>query len=405
MCHPMVDNMKRFLPSRRALYVAGFLFIAAPLYVYAQTTKGLVPCGNPTGAFNGYTPAYFLQATSCNICYLAVLIQEIVNFLIMVAIPISVAMFAWAGIMYFTSAGNPKNIGRAHKIFSGVFWGFIIALSGWLLVQVALQAITSSDYSPSSFFNLSSCQSLDNQRPRNESIGNVLSGNGLVSGGGTNGGGTSGGENGGGGAVAVDGAAVQRAAASVELGAACANNSGTDCTLLQAVCVAESSCNPQTTGCNSAGACGPMQIQPATACEANPSLRGCMVLGNRGVILNEDAVKLSLQDMSKSADTAARILNNASSVCGGDLTCTMAYYNGGGGAVQASACCPSGTAAWQCQWDCGTRVSGSVNCTATPQPTSCKANSGYVETRNYVVKVQAAKSALTLPTVTPGGAY
>jgi hypothetical protein len=160
---------------------AGMLF--GPTLVLAQTTKGLVPCGNPTGAFNGYTPAYFLQATSCNICYLAVLIQEIVNFLIMVAIPISVAMFAWAGIMYFTSAGNPKNIGRAHKIFSGVFWGFIIALSGWLLVQVALQAITSSDYSPSSFFNLSSCQSLDNQRPRNESIGNVLSGNGLVSGG------------------------------------------------------------------------------------------------------------------------------------------------------------------------------------------------------------------------------
>lgn len=171
--------MKRFLPSRTTFISAAVFFIGTPLLVWAQQS-GLVPCG--TAIFNGsYNAGYYLQATNCNLCYFAQLIQNIVNFLVMITIPLSVAMFAWAGITYFTAVGNPKKISRAHKIFSSVFIGFGIALSGWVFVQVALQAVTRSDYSPSSFFNLSACEQLNGARPRDTTLGAVLSGNGVVS--------------------------------------------------------------------------------------------------------------------------------------------------------------------------------------------------------------------------------
>jgi len=155
-----------------------------PLLVLAQTSYpsgGLVPCGAVSYVVGTNT---YLGASECNFCFLAQLIQNIVNFLIMVAIPISVAMFAWAGIKFFTSAGNPKAIGQAKKIFSSVFIGFLIAISGWLVVQVVLQTITkSSFYSASSWTSVGQCAQLSTNanRPRDYDINTLLGGSSLQS--------------------------------------------------------------------------------------------------------------------------------------------------------------------------------------------------------------------------------
>ena len=394
----------RFLFRHKYSFILA-LFLATPLYIYAQSVgaEGLVPCGAVSSSnYSLLNPNYYLQATACNFCYLAKLIQNVVNFLVMVTIPISVAMFAWAGILFFTATGDPKRINRARSIFRSVLIGFIITITGWLVVQVVLQSITRGDfYTANNWVNLNCDQMYGGtdqpNRPRNIDISQVLSTLQVAPG--TSGGSSSvsPGQPG-----SVDGTAVTRAARSGELQAACVNNSTADCSLLQAICVVESGCNPQTTGCNSAGACGPMQIKPATACEANPSLSGCNA---NGTVRNQYEVAAALSTMTNSTDTAAKILNKSSSACGGDLNCVMAYYNGGGGAVQASACCPSGTAAWQCQWDCNSRIPGSVNCTAEPRPSACVQNTGYIETRNYVPKIEAAQNALRTPTQTTGGAF
>lgn len=156
----------------------GVFFLAPAAVVLADS---LAPCGT-LGFTGSYGAGYYLQATSCNFCYLAKLIQNIVNFLLMVAIPISVVMFAWAGVTYFTAGGNPSKIERGRKIFVAVFLGFCIALSAWLLVQVALQTVTNKQFFSANNWISLDCSSFNSstQRPRNVELSTVLSGNGLT---------------------------------------------------------------------------------------------------------------------------------------------------------------------------------------------------------------------------------
>ncbi len=92
----------------------------------------------------------------------------------MVTIPISVAMFAWAGILFFTATGDPKRINRARSIFRSVLIGFIITISGWLVVQVVLQSITRGDfYTANNWVNLD-CSEYNQFRDRNRDISSVL---------------------------------------------------------------------------------------------------------------------------------------------------------------------------------------------------------------------------------------
>ena len=154
-----------------------FLFFLVPL---AAEAAGLLPNCGPSNAGNYSVSAYYLNATNCNLCDFGQLIQNVINFLIMVSIPISVSMFAWAGILYFTSAGDTHKVEQAHAIFKNVFIGFVIAISGWLVVSVLLSAIINKNFYPSGWNKL---QCVDQNhtdptlRPRNTSLSGVLSGN------------------------------------------------------------------------------------------------------------------------------------------------------------------------------------------------------------------------------------
>jgi hypothetical protein len=50
-------------------------------------------------------------------------------------------MFAWAGILYFTSAANPIGIDRAKAVFGVVFWGILIVITGWLIIQTVMRVV------------------------------------------------------------------------------------------------------------------------------------------------------------------------------------------------------------------------------------------------------------------------
>lgn len=159
--------------------------------------NGLIPCGRTSASVS---PTSYIQSSDCQLTYLVATIRTIINFLLGLSIPISVALFAWAGILYFTAQGDTGKINRAHKIFTSVLIGFIITVSGWLIVQTVVASLTNQSFSWNSIALVP-----DAARPRTATISSLFSPltalPGIPGGGGgtTAGGGTTGGSGGGGG--------------------------------------------------------------------------------------------------------------------------------------------------------------------------------------------------------------
>ncbi|OGC83012.1 hypothetical protein A3D68_01310 [Candidatus Adlerbacteria bacterium RIFCSPHIGHO2_02_FULL_52_17] len=123
-----------------------------PTPIYSPQLNRSSQSGIPSGGLVTCT------GINCNLCDFGQLIQNIINFLIGLSIPIAVVMFAWAGILYFTSAGNKTNVTRAKGIFKTVFIGFILALTGWLVVQTVLSVLVKQDFYIGNHWNSLECE-------------------------------------------------------------------------------------------------------------------------------------------------------------------------------------------------------------------------------------------------------
>ncbi len=103
--------------------IVAFLFfgLTAPLMSFAATpgAGGLIPCAGP----------------DCHFSDMLVFANTIVGWLLRIAIPVTAALFSYAGFLYLTSGGNPGKKTAANKVFQSVFWGFIMALGAWILVN------------------------------------------------------------------------------------------------------------------------------------------------------------------------------------------------------------------------------------------------------------------------------
>lgn len=128
-----------------------------------QGFAGLVPCGVSSD------PSV---ATECEACNLVQLIQNVITFLIGLSVPLAMGMFAWAGVLYFTSATNTENIGKAKKIFTSTVFGFALALSSWIIVNTILFTVLDSNQYPNSSWFRVDCTKLE--RPTSGQIGDVL---------------------------------------------------------------------------------------------------------------------------------------------------------------------------------------------------------------------------------------
>ncbi len=98
-----------------------------PLSAFAALPL-LVPCGNS-------------GQPSCDFNMLVKLVQNIINFLVYMSAPVAAVAFAWAGVLYFTAAGDEKKIGEAHNIFTTVLIGLGIVLSAWLIVKLIVTGL------------------------------------------------------------------------------------------------------------------------------------------------------------------------------------------------------------------------------------------------------------------------
>ncbi len=142
------------MPRKRkalALFSIGIALLL-PVFTYAQiqpSGAGLVPCG-VTQDSPLSTEKDVGVATECEACHLVQLTQNIIHFLIGLAVSIAVLMFAWAGILFFTSNANPEKINKGKRIFGQTLFGFLLALCAWIIVNTLLFILIDQQQFPQS---------------------------------------------------------------------------------------------------------------------------------------------------------------------------------------------------------------------------------------------------------------
>ena len=70
------------------------------------------------------------------------LLDKIMGFLFLFSIPVAIIMLMYAGFLYITSAGNPKNIPNISKIIQYTLIGFIIVLLAKGIIYVVKDVLT-----------------------------------------------------------------------------------------------------------------------------------------------------------------------------------------------------------------------------------------------------------------------
>ncbi len=106
-----------------------------PAFILALLLGGVVPLT----AVATQSGLVVCSGTDCTFDKLIEQVQVVITFLIFkIAAPLAAVMFAYAGFLYVTNAGNESRIKEAHEIFWNVFIGLVIALAAWLLINFIL---------------------------------------------------------------------------------------------------------------------------------------------------------------------------------------------------------------------------------------------------------------------------
>lgn len=145
-----------------------FVFVGFLLPVVAlAAVPPLVPCTSPDA----------VGGTACTLCMGVTLIQNIINYAIVLAFPISAILFAYAGFRLMTSGGELAGRNKAKQIFTTTAIGFLFVLGGYFIVDIFLHTIiinaNSSIFQNSSWFSVGECTGT---RPARESVSTWLGG-------------------------------------------------------------------------------------------------------------------------------------------------------------------------------------------------------------------------------------
>src|SRR3989344_3094286 len=101
------------------------LVLFLPVFVNAQTQANPIipPCSPDCGYYN-----------------LLELVNNIINWVILIAVPIAAGVFAWAGILYMTTGIADKK-SEAKAMLWKVFWGLTAILAAWIIVSTLVNAL------------------------------------------------------------------------------------------------------------------------------------------------------------------------------------------------------------------------------------------------------------------------
>lgn len=120
------------------LFLGLFFGIAFAQENAADYTKpGIIKC---EGAL---TADEFGKKDKCGFAELIESVKYIINWLIIIAVPIVTLVFAYAGFLFMT--GKESNISKAKTMLPKVVWGFVAMLGAWLLVTTILKFLVRDD--------------------------------------------------------------------------------------------------------------------------------------------------------------------------------------------------------------------------------------------------------------------
>ncbi|MEX0931286.1 MAG: pilin [Candidatus Paceibacterota bacterium] len=115
---------------------------------YDPEKSGLIPCGfdeNKDGVVSGNE--------RCSFNDLLRLANRLIDFAILISVPIFILLFMYAGFLYITASGNPGKIQDAHGLFVKGIIGFVIIISAWLIVNLIVSALVDDEAGINTFLS------------------------------------------------------------------------------------------------------------------------------------------------------------------------------------------------------------------------------------------------------------
>ncbi len=124
--------IKSILPLLILFSVFYFLFsnntMAQDIWKNTTQSGGMETCNN--------------LKRGCNFCDAVKVTNNIINFLVEIAIPIGVGMMVYGGIRMMTNFGKEQNITAGKSIMTNAVIGITIALAAWAIINTILHLIS-----------------------------------------------------------------------------------------------------------------------------------------------------------------------------------------------------------------------------------------------------------------------
>ncbi len=131
------------------LFVSVLLILGLFLIPFAPAhAAGLVPCDGAVKSSNNFEGGSGPISVPCTFASFLKLVQNVINFLLIIAIPIATAFFAYAGFLVMTSGDNPGQRGRAVQIFKDIGIGVLWILAAWMVVSIIITTIANPKVIP-----------------------------------------------------------------------------------------------------------------------------------------------------------------------------------------------------------------------------------------------------------------
>ena len=115
----LVVSSLLFVPMAQAQVIGNWDFL-----------DGIVPCGT------SYASA------PCTVCHFYKLLQNIINFLLLMSTSLVTLMAVYIGFLFLFSGGSQKNITDAKSKLWLLVWGLVWVLGSWLVLNTIINFFT-----------------------------------------------------------------------------------------------------------------------------------------------------------------------------------------------------------------------------------------------------------------------